>query len=211
MHELKALFERCLAADYRRTPESGDYCMQIEGDTLYLLFQWSNGAEDWKNNFDFPARPYKRMSEAWLCHRGFARVWKAMRDEIEENVERALRTSGGDVERIVCVGYSHGAALAVFAAEDMAYHYGRRYTVKGYGFGAPRVLWGIIPRAVKQRLECFTTVRCVPDLVTHVPPALLGYRHAGRLQKIGKLGKYSPIKAHYQDSYIAELIEYKKA
>lgn len=203
---MRSLFERCLGAAYIHTPESGEYSIQVEGDTLYLLFQWSNGAEDWRNNFDFPVRPYKRMGDKWLCHRGFARVWKAMRDEIAAEAKMTLSISP-EIERIVCVGYSHGGALAVFATEDMAYRYGERYEVKGYGFGAPRVMWGIVPKSVKQRLQGFTVVRNIPDMVTHVPPAVFGFRHIGRVQKVGKLGKYTEIGAHYPECYLNELQE----
>jgi len=43
--------------------------------------------------------------------------------------------------------------------------------------------------------------------VTHVPPVLLGFRHVGEVVKIGEKGKYSPVKAHYPGSYLAELAE----
>ena len=198
------LFERCLSADYIHTAEGGDYAVEVEGNTLYLLFEWSDGKEDWKNNFDFPVKPYKRMSDEWLCHRGFLRVWKAMRDEVESAVFKALEWYP-EVTSIVCVGFSHGAAISVLATEDMAYLYGDQLTVRGYGFGAPRVLCGRVPDAVRERLQCFTTVRNVHDIVTHVPPVWLGYRNAGKLVKVGQLFKYNPIDAHRPENYIKEL------
>ena len=198
------LFKMCLNAEYVQAPESGDYAMCVDGDTLYLLFQHSNGKEDWKNNFDFPVTPYKDMSTPWYCHRGFLRVWKAMRDEVEAEVVMHLRTNP-QIVNIVCVGYSHGAALSVLATEDMSYLHGDKYAVSGYGFGAPRVLWGVVPEEVKERLKCFTTIRNIPDIVTHVPPVLFGFRNAGQMVKIGKSGKYNPVKAHYPEVYIAEL------
>jgi hypothetical protein len=114
------LFGLCLRAKYTHTAESGDYCIKTAGDTLYLLFEWSDGKEDWKNNFDFPARPYKKGADKWLCHRGFTKVWKAMRDEIEGKVCEAL-AANSSTKKIICIGYSHGGALAVLATEDMAY------------------------------------------------------------------------------------------
>lgn len=200
---LYSLFYRCLSARYTETAESGDYATQVEGDTLYLLFQKSRGRTDWVNNFRFGAVPYKYMAEEWRAHRGFLCVWKAMRDEVEQKVAEALNTF--QVKKIVVVGYSHGGALAVLATEDMAYLYADRYEVIGYGFGGPRVLWGKIPESVKKRLECFTLVRNVPDIVTHVPPALLGYKHVGTKLKVGRLFRYGPFSAHKHQSYIAEL------
>lgn len=202
---LRDLFERCLNANYVHTAEGGDFALQAEGDTLYLLFECSDGLEDWKNNFAFPAKPYKSMDAVWLCHGGFLKVWKAMRDNIEAYVSEILETHP-EISNIKCVGYSHGAAIAVLATEDMSYLYGDKYTVCGYGFGAPRVLWGIVPKVIKERLTCFTTVRNIPDIVTHVPPIFLGFRNAGTLVKIGAAGKYNPIDAHRPESYLQELI-----
>lgn len=199
---MKTLFKKCLKAEYIHTDAGGDYAIEYENGVIYLLFEKSNGDTDWKNNFDFPAKPYKHMSKTWLCHRGFLRVWKSMRDQIEAEVARIM--SEEKVRAIVCVGYSHGAALALFATEDMMYLYGGKVLVCGYGYGCPRVVWGFLPRSVKQRLRRFTAVRNVPDLVTHVPPAIFGFRHI-QLRRVGKLGKYGPIKAHRAMAYLAEL------
>lgn len=228
------LFKRCLNATYIHTPQGGDYAIEAEGDTLYLLFECSDGAEDWQNNLDFlpdgykdrkqtiglllakallkavwkytnlPSLPYDDMFKKWRVHGGFLRVWKDMQDSIECYVNEYL-DNHPEVKKIVCVGYSHGAALSVLATEDMEYIFGDSYEVSGYGFGTPRVLWGIVPDDVKHRLRNFTSVRNIPDIVTHVPPMLFGFRNAGTLVKVGEKGKYSPIKAHYAESYIAEM------
>ena len=203
------LFERCLKAKYIHTNECGDYAIQVEKNTIFILFQKSSGSEDWKNNFDFPARPYKNMKSKWMCHRGFLRVWKAMKDDIEVYVAEILKNHS-EITNIVCIGYSHGAALCVFATEDMEYLYGDKYSVVGYGFGCPRVLWGVIPDDVKYRLRNFTAIRNIPDIVTHVPPMFLGFRHAGKLQKIGEKNKYNPIDAHRPNAYKNELTKLTK-
>ncbi len=202
------LFKRCLEADYIHTPESGEYAIEVGLNTLYLFFEKSDGAEDWKNNFDFPAEPYRDMSVKWLCHRGFLRVWRAMKDEIELKVYDILHRNR-HIKNIVCVGYSHGGAIAVLATEDMEYLYGETHKVKGIGFGAPRVLFGKVPPGVKNRLKGFVTVRNIPDIVTHLPPLIMGYKNAGELYKIGEIGKYNPIDAHRPTSYIDEL-DFKK-
>ncbi len=208
------LFKRCLNANYKHCGEGGDYAIQIEGNTLYLLFECSDGLEDWRNNFDFftavckdiasPKLPYKEMKLRWRVHGGFLRVWKSIRDEVEAKVAEAIQTYP-EIAYITIVGYSHGAALAVLATEDMVYLYGDNYEVTGYGFGAPRVIWGYIPREIKERLNRFISIRNIPDLVTRVPPKWLLYRDAGTLIEIGEKGKYNCIKAHYASAYIEEL------
>lgn len=194
----------CLGAKYTHTAESGDYCIKMTRDTLYLLFEWSDGKEDWKNNFDFPVRTYKNGACKWRCHRGFTKVWKAMRDEIEAKVGEAL-AANSSIEKIICIGYSHGGALAVLATEDMAYLYGDTLAVTGFGYGAPRVLWGRVPNAVRERLKGFTTIRNASDIVTHLPPLLFGFKNAGELLTISEWHKYTPIKAHYPNIYETEL------
>lgn len=199
------LFNKVLQAQYIHTTEDGDYAISVDDTTIYLLFQWSHSHMDWVSNFDFPIKAYKNGNDKWRVHRGFLRVWKAMRDEIEKKVALIMQTV--TVKEIICAGYSHGAAIALLATEDMAYLYGVS-RVRGYGFGCPRVVWGKVPKAVKDRLQNFHAIRNIPDLVTHLPPVLFGYRHVN-LTRIGKTGKYRPIQAHYPKSYQAELAEKK--
>ncbi|MBQ9162030.1 MAG: hypothetical protein IJX74_02005 [Clostridia bacterium] len=203
---LKRLLLKCIDAKgkYIRGAEGCDYYITSEEGAVYLLFEHSNGREDWKNNLDFPIRPYKNMDEVWYCHKGFLKPWKANRDDIEAHVSDELRRRA-DVKNIICVGYSHGAALAVFATEDMEYLYGGKYAVSGYGFGAPRVVWGRPPDGVSRRLQGYTVIRNIPDLVTHLPPKLLGFCDVGNMTELGKRGTYNCIEAHKYPSYIAEL------
>lgn len=197
------LFNRCLNAEYIHCQEDGDYAIQVKGNVLYILFEWSDSTCDWFNNFDFPAKPYRDMDDKWYAHRGFLRVWKAMQDSVEEEVQQALLYND-QVDTIKCVGYSHGAAIALLATEDMSYLHGKTLTVEGYGFGCPRVIWGKMPESLKERLKGFTAIRNIPDIVTHVPPWLFGYRHIN-LNKVGKLGRYGLVKAHYAEAYTKEL------
>ncbi len=201
--DLLRLFRRCLYADYIHTGRSADYAIHESGATLYLLFECSDGGEDWKSNLNFPARAYHNGGERWYAHRGFLSVWRSVRDEIEAKV--ATRVSRGGVREIICVGYSHGAALCGLACEDMEFLYGERLSVCGYGFGCPRFAFGPLPRAVQARFACFTVIRNIPDAVTHLPPALLGYHHVGQVLTIGQRGRYSPIDAHRPEAYLAEL------
>lgn len=201
------LFERCLRAKYIHTDNGGDYAIEVEDGTIYILFEWSDGKEDWKNNFDFPAKPYRYMDNLWFCHRGFLKVWKAMRDEINEKVQDIIDTDY-TIKNIVCVGYSHGGAMSLFATEDMMYQYGDILTVEGYGFGAPRVVWGFVPKAVKTRLKAFKVVRNIPDIVTHLPPRIFGFRHITKPIRIGEPGRYTPIDAHRPVAYTMMLLRH---
>lgn len=195
---MKSLFERCLRAEYTHTEESGDYAVELDGTTLYIFFQWSKGAEDWRNNFKFlaiPWKPYKHMTHTWLCHRGFLKVWKA----IEPHLYDLIRSK--DVEEIRVVGYSHGAALALLCYEYIKFNR-PGVALSGVGFGCPRVFWGFIPSAVKERFRDFQVVRNGKDIVTHVPPWLFGFRHVAPVVKVGQT---NPIKDHTPEQYLDHL------
>jgi hypothetical protein len=203
MTDLLSLFRRCLYATYLHAGRAADYAVQRRGRTLYLLFEHSNGSEDWKSNLNFPARAYQNGNACWYVHRGFLTVWKSVRDEVEAAVAAIIAAQ--PIDEIVCIGYSHGAALCGLATEDMAFLYGDRLSVCGYGFGCPRFVFGVLPAATRRRFERFTVIRNRPDAVTYLPPAWLGYHHVGTLREIGKKGVYSPIDAHRPEAYIAEL------
>lgn len=199
--DLKTLFQRTLEAPYVQLQENAaSYYAERKQDTLYLFFEASNGATDWKNNFDFPAKPYRDMRERWYAHRGFLRVFKTIEPHIAPYV------ADGAVKRVVVSGYSHGAALALLCHEYCVY---RRPDiasgVSGFGFGCPRVAWGFLRKAVKARFKNFTVVRNGRDVVTHLPPWLFGYRHVGRLLHIGREGKWNGVDSHRPENYRSSL------
>lgn len=196
--DIYELFTACLQIPYKRVGVSANYAIKREGNTLYVFFEGSDGKIDWKNNLDFPAKAYKKRT--WFAHRGFLRVWK----EIEPFLSRTLANKS--VKKIVIAGYSHGGALAMLCHEYVWYHRpDLRENIEGYGFGAPRVFWGIKTKALKERWANFYTIRNAGDIVTHLPPWIFGYSHVGKMVKIGKRGRYSPIKAHYAENILKEL------
>lgn len=200
--------QRCYNANYIRVENSGDYAIERDGDTVYLLFQWSNGETDWLNNFDFPAKPYKDMGIEWKCHRGFLRVWKSIEPYIEKTV---LDTT---VKRFILIGYSHGAAIATLAHEYVWFHRPdlRDSNLEGYGFGCPRCYWGFtMCDELHERWKNFYPIRNCQDLVTHVPFLFMGFRHVGNLICIGdntytlRKNKLKCIDAHRWENYVYSL------
>lgn len=195
------LFDRVLNAKYTTIPESkASFCYEKKGDILYIFFEHSNGITDWKNNFDFPAKPYRDMENRWYVHRGFLRVWKSAKEYLKGQI------SNRSVREIVIVGYSHGAALAllcheycVFNRPDIANN------IFGFGYGCPRVVHGCLRRKICQRFKHFYIIRNCRDIVTHLPPVLFGFRHVGNIIHIGEHADYGPIDSHRQENYHAQL------
>ncbi len=198
---LQSLFRRCIDIPYSKVGISANYATEQIGNTLYIFFEHSSGKNDWKINLDFPAKPYKRMGKTvWFAHRGFLRQWKEIESALSEII---LDKSLG---KIVITGYSHGAALAVLCHEYVWFNRpDLRNSLLGYGFGCPRVIWGIKTKQLFRRFEGFTVIRNIDDIVTHLPPAILGYVHVGKMLEIGEKGKYSPVGAHFPENILYEL------
>lgn len=198
---LLTLYRRVLSADYTTIAGSGaSFCYEIVGSRLNIFFESSNGKVDWSNNFDFPAKAYRDMDNRWYVHRGFLRVWKSAREYLKRPIlDRSVR-------EIVVAGYSHGAALALLCHEFCMFHRPDiAENIRGYGFGCPRVVFGVPAKNVRGRFRQFYVIRNCRDLVTHLPPFLLGFRHVGNMVHIGKKANYGPIDSHRAENYIEQL------
>ena len=193
----KELFQQCLDAPYVTIGDDFQYWYDGER-TIY--FQCSSSDSDWKKNLDFfpiPIKPYKDMPITWYAHRGFVKVWKSVRDTILPIVKEIYAKRF--VPRII--GYSHGAAIAVLAHEDIAFNLCDlitsnnlidifRSTISGNElipetliFGCPRVIW--LSKSSLWRFSSIDNYQVQGDIVTHVPPKLFGYRHIGNILKLG--------------------------
>ena len=199
------LFQRILREDYiHLEEETASYSCKRDGEILYILFEWSNGATDWKNNFDFPAKPFRDMRDRWYAHRGFLRVWKV----IEGRLAPLVRDR--QVRQIVIAGYSHGAALALLCHEYCMFHrQDLRGGIHGYGFGCPRVVFGPLQKSAKRRFDGFFVIRNKRDIVTHLPPLLFFFRHAGKVITVGD-GHWNCIDAHRPENYLESLRRFRE-
>lgn len=198
---LKQLFQRTLEGEYTQLEEhAASFRVERKEEQLVIFFEKSNGAEDWKNNLDFPAKPYREMNGVWFVHRGFLRVFKALEPYI------APQILDPKVKKILLSGYSHGAALCLLAHEYAVFHRPEiEGQIQGFGFGCPRTVFGLLPKSVAARFRNFTVVRNRGDLVTHLPPTIFGFRHVGRMLSVGGRFRYSPIDAHRPENYLKEL------
>ncbi len=197
---LYQLFEECLSRTYRNTENAASFDVELENGTLMIYFEHSHGSEDWTNNLNFRIRPYDNMHPAWYCHAGFLKVFKSLLPHLMPYIEHA------DTHRVAVVGYSHGGALAILCHEAVRYHrpdLGKN--LRTFAFGAPRVIYGALPPPVKSRFRELYLIQNEDDIVTRLPPAILGYRHVGSVIRIGEKGQLSPIDAHRPESYLAAL------
>lgn len=203
-------WNRVINADYHHVENDGSYAIEREGDTVYLLFQKSNGKVDWKNNLDFPAKAYNDQEIPWKCHRGFLRVWKSIKPYIADTVHDM------SVKKFVIVGYSHGAAIASLCHEYVWYErqdLDHGEGIVGYGFGCPRVYFGWrLKKGLRYRWRNFHPIRNEKDIVTHCPPLLFGFRHVNDIIQLHS-GATNAVDAHRPEEYtkaVEELLEFSK-
>ena len=109
--------------------------------------------------------------------------------------------------------------MAFFATECVWFHRPdlREDGLEGYGFEAPRVYGGWrVKKSLQERWAKFKVIRNNNDLVTHCPPALFRFCHAGKILKIhGSTdlvkAKWVPkcIKDHYPQTVHDGLVKYE--
>lgn len=88
------------------------YRVLEEHDEVIIIFKESNSKADWRINFNFPKKPYKRMPVPFYVHGGFLKEWKKINDYFLKRVERINKP-------ITIVGWSYGGALATLCYEDI--------------------------------------------------------------------------------------------
>ena len=165
-----------------------DYKFLEEEDTLYIFFEPSDGRTDWRVNFDFWRKPYKHMAHSYRVHGGFLVSWKLIEDAIGAKIREVGADGGFKWRKVVIVGYSHGGALAALCHEYVWYNRIdlRNIGLTGISFDGPRVFAGLwIPDALKWRWAHFYVFRNQDDLVTHLPPVVMFFRHVGNKVKVG--------------------------
>lgn len=180
--KLDKLFYLCNRhVPYINVGEDVSYCFVPDGRTLYIYFEPSNGKVDWRNNFDFPARPYHDMKIKYRVHRGFLKCWKYVEDIIIEKITEKLEDGKYRWRKIIIVGYSHGGALSAFCME-CAWYYREdiRDNIFGIGFDSPRMYAGFtVKKSLQERWKNYIVIRNHTDIVTHMPPVLFGFCHVG--------------------------------
>jgi hypothetical protein len=197
---IKQKFEKVNLGPWVSSGMSADYRLEIIEGVLYIFFQQTKGKKDWTNNFRFV--PYKNMQLKWYAHKGFTLVWKSIRDEVIDKIKKLL--DADLVTSIEIVGYSHGAALATLAHEDIGFTFkGWTNKINTTTFGGPRVVW--LPSvAIKERFKKLTRYKVRGDIVTLAPFILFLYGHVGNVKKMGPIS-IPWIDQHRPETYLRYL------
>ncbi len=172
------IFKQTITADWQtESTTDTQYAIEETEDKLIIKLQGSVSRMDWIQNFSFWKIPYKQMNNIFFVHAGFLKKYKAIRAIIQEAVHKNLD------KKIVVLGYSQGAALALLVHEDIVFTFGK--TPETTVFGCPRVFSIFGRKILKERMQGVTRYHNGNDVVCRVPFIWLLFRHYGSKIHIG--------------------------
>jgi hypothetical protein len=141
--------------------------IKVYDDKIIIIFQQTVGTGDWIKNFmawPFMIRkPYKRMRVKWLVHWGFFKDYKAVHHEIIDIIAK------NEYKPILIIGYSRGAPLATYCAEDISYNFGHYNELECITFGGARCVNKVGQVVIMNRVPAHSTIVCGNDIVTKLP------------------------------------------
>lgn len=141
--------------------------------TGFVVFRGTQTVGDWAENARFLAVPFKEVAGAPAVHLGFHRVYQLVRKSLTSQLA-ALNFAAG-LNRVIVTGHSLGGAVASLSALDLASH-GVLPNVECCTFASPRAFFFTsksFDNAVPKSLRVANPL----DIVTQVPPVILGYVH----------------------------------
>ena len=86
---------------------------------IFLMFQDSDGFEDWKNNLNYLSTVYSKVyknqySKNLIVHKGFINAYKSSNDIIMKALLDKIESVKNECDNfdVIITGWSHGAALS---------------------------------------------------------------------------------------------------
>ena len=154
------------------------------GGLMTIAFRGTDSKRDWASNFMFgkKAIPYDNAASRIRVHEGFLNAYKS--PAVRERIQGMIT---GKVRRLRITGHSRGAALAILCAVDLNYNFPDR-CIEAVVFGCPRVGNAAFAKSYNRRVFSTLRVDNGGDVVAHVPPWLMGYRHVGVRVHVGRPG-----------------------
>jgi triacylglycerol lipase len=145
-------------------------------NTLFVIFRGTQSAGEKITNWmvDKQDAVFDDL-KGGNVHRGFHRCYESVRDSVMD----FLKVHAGPDRSIRVTGHSLGGALATLAAMDIA-TCGRPYrALEVFTFASPLVGAARWARHYEEQRAATWRIANRRDLVTKVPPSLLGYRAVG--------------------------------
>jgi hypothetical protein len=159
-------FDFIRSRKFIKTGNGLDHWMKKEGESLYIVFEESSGADDWAADLNFFPETFDIYPGSKIkAHRGLAAQYM----DVREDLMACLYV--GKIKRFYIAGFSLGGAIATAAVQDIGFHIDRDKldaAVYGISYDGPRFFGPskVVDKAVKGRLD---TVKNRWDPVVHLP------------------------------------------
>ena len=162
--------------------------------TGFVVFRGTQTIADWAENASFLVSQFKEVAGAPAVHLGFHRVYQLVRKSLTSQLA-SLNFAVG-LNRVVVTGHSLGGAVASLCALDLASH-GVLPNVECCTFASPRAFF-LSSRSFDTAVPRSLRVANPLDIVTEVPPIVLGYVHVhGGLHIAPKLDDFHDLDKTY--------------
>jgi hypothetical protein len=223
--ELYSFYQMCLAAwrereqykestwnlEYVSHPETNTLGLFIEeGETLYMVFRATQAPKnpiDSALNSNYSLKPLFFLdypssdssgAPVMKAHAGIQEKYAGIRDAVLQ------RTEGFKGKQTVLVGHSAGGMTAMIAYLDLKTMFPEMEFLV-ITFGMPRVLNITAARVVDADADRVFRFAMAQDFLVTIPPAFLGYRHAGTKILLGRPSILYPytVEAH-ETGYLME-------
>lgn len=164
-----------------------------------LAFRGTEDMADWMVDASVLRTDYTLQTEelsipAGRVHTGFLRRWEAIRPLVFEAL-------GPKPYPLTVTGHSLGGAMAALCAIELD---ARKWPLRVFTFGAPRIGNSDFVKFLNQNLRDYTRVENWGDPVPWVPTYTRGWRHAGTSLAVGNplnLLKWPHTQHHGRDAY----------
>ncbi len=112
-------------------------------------------------------------------HSGFLSAYESIKNDVYSAIDELRRITGKILPTIEIVGYSLGAAIGGLLSFDMIQD--RKETVHFTGFAVPRFGNRWFVRRYNSIVKNSWVIQNDKDIVGHLPPKALGYRHVNKI------------------------------
>ena len=173
------LFDLIKESHYQTVGDGLDYCIDYieEEDTVYVLFEQSRGAVDWRTNLNFipyltEKTPYGKIA----FHGGYYRAFLSGLGQILIDFESMIKDH--ESSNVIISGWSYGGGISVLCAWAINKYFNIKASV--ITFGAPKVL--CTKKSLKALNHMCGEVKQyshVNDLVPLLPP--IGFYHINKV------------------------------
>ncbi len=182
-----------------------EYAVNIKNNIITIVFKGTDTKSEWLSNLMFCKKqiPYGNVNPKIRVHSGFIDTYK--NKNVREKIHSLIPQKPC---KIFITGHSRGAALAILCAVDLQYNFPDK-DIEVYLFGSPRVGNSAFCKSYNKRVFKTLRIENGNDIITKIPPALLGFRHVGTRVGVGttRLPLLFSAKAHFPHRYLKGIID----